>query len=171
VPNAALQLLSPNSQRLQLVRHTRILPHLGCSAYPVDRPPTHPLRMPRPGASAAGGLSSRASPRQPTTLTTPRNRLQGLTTCFHPPGCFFFSFGRQDFDRQNQAVLGCYILCSCLYLVFAFQLLILTLFVRLRVKCAVGLLCHLVVPYLSLASDKWLWLLQDKSVFMLCYII
>ena len=57
-----------------------------------------------------------------------------------PPTRMFFSssFGRQDFDRQNQAVLGCYILCSCLYLVFAFQLLILILFVRLRVKCAVG---------------------------------
>lgn len=60
----------------------RILPHLGCSSYPADRPPTRPLRMPRPGASAAGGLSSRASPRQPTTA---RKRLQGLTDNLFPP--------------------------------------------------------------------------------------
>lgn len=89
------------------------LPRIRCSAYPADRPPTRPLRMPRPGASAVGGLSSRASPRQPTTA---RKRLQGLTTCFR--------------NSAHQDVFSLFFLCDLILIGRTKQFWVATYFAR-----------------------------------------
>ncbi|PVH35411.1 hypothetical protein PAHAL_7G177300 [Panicum hallii] len=64
---------------------------LGCGACPAPRPPPRRPRAPLPGVSAAGGLSSRAPPRQPTVA---RKRLRGhrgkhviLMKCQAKPYC------------------------------------------------------------------------------------
>lgn len=174
VPNAALQLLSPFPKLPKIAARA---PHTGTN-------PPPPLMQCLPCGPSTNAPAAHAAAR---SVSRRRVVVEGVASATHdtddteeapprsdslfPPTRMFF-FGRHDFDRRNQAVLGCYIRCSCLYLVFAFQLLILILFVRLRVKCAVGCATwDILVPYLSLASDKWLWLLQDKSVFMFCYII